>query len=145
MINPLYDLTVKAICFLRKDGDQDNCVYFTEGALIIILKGRKHLTPVNLVRSISIGNKKLLGPIVAGGIIFPLSSLALLGNISNFFFMMILMIAGLFLLLYGFGGSAAISIETASGTYHYFIPRTGKNLEDFIKYFNSELNQDGIT
>jgi hypothetical protein len=139
--NPLYDPSVKAICFLKKNGDQSNCLYFTEDMLIIILKGRKHPTPVNQIRRISLGNKKLLGPIVTGGIIFPLSSLAFLGNISNPFLMMTLMIAGLFLLLYGFGGSAAISIETTGGTHHYFIRKTGKNLEDFIKYYNSEINQ----
>lgn len=136
--DPSKNPDIKAICFLKKDGDMRNCVYFSLDELTITIKGRSHKTPLSQVKSITLGTRKLLGPIVAGGIIFPLSSLAMIGNFGNtFFYMMILSILGIFLLIFGFNGSPAISVITSGGTHHYFIPRMGINIENFISYFNS--------
>ena len=136
--NPLTNPAVKAICFLKEDGDLRNCAYFTEELLTIIIKGRSHQTAMDQVKRLSLGTRKMLGPIVSGGIVFPLSMVAIFGDFGNSFFMMMIAIASLLLFMYGFGGSPAITINTPAGTHHYFIPRSGHNIEKFIKYFNSK-------
>lgn len=113
----------------------------TSESLVINIRGRKHVTPNDQIKKLSLTRKKLLGPIVAGGIIFSLSGLAMLDNLYDPFYLMILLISGIFLLLYGYGGSMAISIETAGGFHYYFIKRTGKNIEEFMKYFNTHKNR----
>lgn len=134
---------IKAICFLKKNGDQRNCIYTTSENLVVIIRGRKHSTPLGLIKRISLTKKKLLGPIVIGGIIFSLSGLGILSNFSYPFELMLSLIGGALLFLFGYGGSLAISIETTGGFHYYFIRYTGKNLENFIKYFNENRIKEG--
>jgi len=132
------DPSIKAICFLKKNGDEKNCIYLVGEELVIIIRGSKHTSHLADVQRILLERKKLLGPIVAGGIIFPLAGLAFLGNISNSFLMMLIMIAGLFLFIYGVGGSLSLTIQTTVGPHHYFLRRGGKNIDDFINYINKK-------
>ena len=127
----------KAFVFLLSEGDPDNKMMISEDQIMIIRKGRKKIYVLQDIEKLKIENKKLLLPIIAGGIISPLAVLSYFVNMFHPLLHLISVMAGLFLFYIGWAGKSSLTIKKRSYELNYYLPSISKNLEAFIEYVNA--------
>jgi len=128
---------VWAVCQLTNKKDARNQCVLTRDKLLIRRKGRDHNFPVEKVDSVSTGRRKLLLPIITGGILTPLALLAIFNNYLSTNLTLPTFFAGLFLLYYGFSGAASIIITTNGNEKYVFLHAISENLQKFITFSNA--------
>lgn len=129
-----------AKCYLKKGSDEKNACYLTDQRLVIINNEIFSEFTNDNIRSISIEQKKLLVPIIAGGIGLSLSLLALLNNIYNPYLLLLITFAGVGLMYYGFNGTPAISINYGGKEFNILIRNATTNLSAFVNYTASQIS-----
>ncbi len=145
--NPLdKENDVWAVCHLTNKKDARNQCILTRNKLLITRRGRDHNFLVETVDTVSTGRRKLLLPIITGGILTPLALLAIFNNYLSTNLTLPTFFAGLFLLYYGFSGAATIIITTNGNEKYVFINAISENLLKFITFSNALIkgfNENG--
>lgn len=130
----LEDEAIIAMSYIARDGDEKNKCFLSKNNLFIRHRGRLEKYDLPSIKDIQFKHKMLLFPMIAGGVIAPLSALALLNDYGNPWALLTMLILGLLTLYYGYEGSPALSITTNVKEYDYFISRPTPNLFAFAKY-----------
>ncbi len=128
-----------ASVFLRRSGDEKNKMLLSDQDLVVIYKGKKYVFERSLFRGLEVGFKKFLFPLIAGGILLPLSFLALATNDFNPFFLILFLLAGFYLLYAGWSGSPVLTVLYDPKPYDFPLFHISDNLRSFIEFTNARL------
>lgn len=124
-------------CFLKKEGDQKNKIFVTSDKLIIVFKGKIQAFYRSNILKLNLAKKKLIIPLIVGGIVTSLSMLAM--SMGWYDRQLNLFVTLLFfgVLYYGFIGKEALEIHEKGNTNVYLL---GSNLEyvrKFMQFFGA--------
>jgi hypothetical protein len=109
---------------------------------LIMQYPNKHLAfPLHTVRRVRVAFRRLLLPLISGGISTPLFAVALWNQLINFWFGIGIVMAGLSLLYYGWLGTHQVSIDFAQNTFNYFTDHKNPDLEKLIDHTNQIIKE----
>ena len=129
-----------AFVYLLSNGDEKNKILVSNELMLIIRGGNRKTFQLKEISSLRTENKKLLFPLILGGIITPFAFLSYFVNIFMPWFHLISILAGILLFYIGWAGRLALTIVYKNGDeLHYYLPSISKNLFAFIEYVNSFL------
>jgi hypothetical protein len=132
---------VKARVFLLKSDDKKNQALLSDEKLMVVRNGKKYLYSVNEIASLASESKKLLMPLVIGGVLAPFSFLSYFTNIFHPLMHLIFTLIGLLLFYVGWVGKHALTIKKGKGEEDFiFLPEISRNLKAFIDYVNTKIN-----
>lgn len=123
-----------AQCYLQKGADNANVCYLSEQKLFVKQFNRMHVFPLESILAIEFKHKLLLFPLIIGGIMSPLSLIALFNEILNTWLMMGAFVGGLLILYYGVEGSNTMTVVTSIKEFDFFLRAPSKNLKAFISF-----------
>ncbi len=132
----------RAFCYLYEQGDDRNKCALTVTNLIITYKGTETNYLLKDINHVKFHEKKLLLPLIVGGII---ASLGLTANLSGYYnpwLTMSLSIAGIYLFYYGWSGTWTLSLDTSLGNKDYYLRGVSLNLKAFVRYLNYLLLEE---
>ncbi|MGK7389705.1 MAG: hypothetical protein ACNS60_05115 [Candidatus Cyclobacteriaceae bacterium M2_1C_046] len=133
--------TPLAKCPLKEAQDQHNYLFLTDKNFVVRINNRQFIYDINSLRSISWSTKKLLFPIVAGGIMTSLSVLAYMNGFLHPLLLLFFFITGILSFYYGFAGMPALVLHFNKNQEHYLIKNTTLYLERFTDFVNKYLQQ----
>lgn len=132
----------KAIVYLLAEGDTKNKVLISDDQLLVIRKNKKEylaLADLSLLKSES---KKMLFPLILGGIITPFAFLSYFVNLFHPWIHLLSIMSGMFLFYYGWVGKSAFSIVFKNGDeLNFYLPAISNNLQAFIAFVNTLLKK----
>jgi len=97
------------------------------------------LYPLHTITKVSVAFKRLLLPLIGGGISTPLFAVAVWNHLFNFWLGIGILMAGLSLLYYGWLGTHQVSIQVAEHQVHYFADQKTQELEQLINSTNKVI------
>ncbi len=127
---------LRAFVYLAGKGDVKNQCQLTENALIVIRKGKRETFDLRYISSVVLQNKKMLFPLIAGGILTPFS---LLIHIANYFDPTILLIGfltGMVFFYIGWNGQHVMTVHYNKMAFNFPLPFVSNNLKAFVEYFH---------
>lgn len=122
-------------------GSRDEAFLTTESFVIRSGNKTRGNFSSDTIRGIRIRHRILWLPLVLGGIITPLALVALVKTFGAFWFLMLTVLAGLFLLYYGYSGSDAVTVTTNVQEYDFFINQVSPHLKAFVAFSQSQLRR----
>lgn len=123
-----------ATSFLTKESDLKNQCFLSRDTIFIKYRGKMEDFRLEYVNSIQFKHKMLMFPLIIGGIIAPLSGLALLNDFGNPWLLLSALIGGLLFVYLGYEGSPTLTISTKVKDYDFFIYQPTPSLKAFVKY-----------
>ncbi|MFY0628025.1 MAG: DUF952 domain-containing protein [Reichenbachiella sp.] len=126
-------------CYLAKSGDEKNQLLLYSSKLIVIFKGKRTEFDYQQILSLVISKKKLIIPLVLGGIGTSFSMLAL--SLGWYHYQLNLFVIFLFFIFmyYGFIGKEAVLIGE-KGHQHLFLINANKIIiNEFIKFTKERI------
>lgn len=128
------DQPIIASAYIDLAGDEKNRCFLSKESIFVRYKNRLESFQLESIKSIGFTKKMFLLPTVIGGIIAPLSILALMRAIGNPWLVLSCLVAGLLLIYYGYEGSPALTITTNVKAFDFFIKRPTPPLKAFIRF-----------
>ncbi|MEM1405269.1 MAG: hypothetical protein AAGG59_00730 [Bacteroidota bacterium] len=126
-----------------EQGSMNKVCYLSFKKLFININGRIHTFDLSLVSGVSFKKKLLLLPLILGGIITPLSLIALINDLLHVWTMLVSFMAGVLLVYYGLEGRNTLSITTSIKEYDFFINSPSANLKAFVDFTTKIKYQKG--
>lgn len=133
------DESLIAICYLEKENDKNNRCLLSEDFLIIVRKGKITTMELSYIRSLSIESRKMMLPLIAGGVFSSLSVIAIAKGLFNPWIILIWFMLNLALFYWGWIGHGALTIELQGFHQDFPIRHKGKNLKAFVIFTNDFL------
>ncbi len=127
---------ILAICYIEKDDDELNKCSLSNEHVYIKRKGKSYSFELDQVNALLFKQKRLLFPLVVGGITGSLFLIAGFNFLINIWVAMIVGMAGMLLFYYGWIGSKTITIATKLKEYDIFINEPTPQLEGFVAMVN---------
>jgi hypothetical protein len=132
-----------AVCYLGKEGDENNMITLDKEKLSVIKNGKRNEFDISDMLQASAGHKRLLLPLILGGIISPLSLIAIYENTFSPFLLLAVFFAGLFLLYLGITGSEVLIVYFSKGKEeHVFLRSIPENVSRFLFFLNMFISHD---
>ncbi len=131
-----------AVCYLRQEGNYLYSCRLTENYLHFQAGSKTETFELQFITAINLNRRKLLLPIVGGGIIATLGILAAFRYYNDIFLVLSIAFSGLLLIYYGYSGENVIVVEMKNFSHHFPVNRTGPNLAEFITFVNNRLHFD---
>ncbi len=126
-----------------EQGSINKVCYLSFKKLFININGRIHKFELSHVSGFSFKKKLLLLPLILGGIITPLSLIALINDLLHVWTMLVSFMAGALLVYYGLEGRNTLSITTSIKEYDFFINPPSVNLKAFVDFTAKIKHQKG--
>lgn len=126
-----------AISYLHEEGNEQNKVWLTREHLQLLYKGKLKVFPLKNINRISFNHRKLMLPLVIGGIAASLSLVAIIKLFYNPWLTLSLLTAGCLAAYRGYQGSWVLTIEEAKFNSDFFIRSISPNLKAFVRYANT--------
>jgi hypothetical protein len=108
----------------------------TSKHLVVQQPHRKMLFSLKSIQSVSLHYRKLLFPLIIGGILAPLCAVALWNNLMHFWLGITFVIVGLSLMYYGWLGTYQLDIQFETYKISYFADQKTPELETMLKEAN---------
>lgn len=130
-----------AVYYFGRENDNNNRCLLTETALFITRKGKTTRYPIAEIALLSINRRKMMLPLITGGIFSPLSVLAIVKNLFVPWAILSWLLLNLLLLYFGWQGYSVLTVEL-HGIHHDFPIRSrGNNLYAFVDFVNEYVIQ----
>lgn len=141
-LDDFFDLEkVRARVFLLKSDDKKNQAFLSDEKLMVIRNGKKYLFSINEIALLASETKKMLMPLLVGGVLAPFSFLSYFTNIFHPLLHLLFTLTGLLLFYVGWVGKHTLTIKKKKGDEDFiFLPGITRNLKAFIDYTNTQLN-----
>ncbi len=123
-----------AICYLSREGDKNNCCILTSRRLKISHRKSENIFDHRSIKGLRIERKKLLLPLLAGGIFIPLTLVSFFELSLDPFPVTMMLFAGLVIFYLGWNGSKVLSVITADQSYYYPFRQSNAGIQPFINY-----------
>lgn len=127
---------IKAFCYLYREGDEKNKALLTDEKFYVIHNKRIFEFQVENITNLSVNLRKLMLPLIIGGILSSFSLIAIFKDIFNPYVVLITLLSGLLALYTGWTGQWNFTVETRIKEYDFSIPSITDNLKVFIDFFN---------
>ena len=128
-----------AICYIEKDKDEQNKCSLSNEYLYITRKGKSYSFELDQVSSLVFKQKRLLFPLIVGGIVGSLFLIAGFNFLINIWVAMIVGLAGMLVFYYGWVGSKTLTITAKIKEYDIFINGATPPLEGFVAMVNDHF------
>jgi hypothetical protein len=136
----------KAIVYLLSEGDNKNKVLISDDQLLVIHKNQKQILALKDISKLESAHKKMLLPLILGGIITPFAFLSYFVNLFHPWIHLFSILAGMFLFYYGWMGKSAFTIVFKKGDeLIYYLPSISKNLDAFMDFANALLHDSNYS
>ncbi len=110
----------------------------SDDQLVVIRNGKRDIFPLDKIITIKPDNKKLLLPLILGGVVAPFAFLSYFANLFHPWLHLILILLGMYSFYEGWSGRAVCTISLGHGNErHFYLPEISKNLQAFMDYVNS--------
>lgn len=129
-----------AQCFLSTDNDLKNVVYFDNRNVVIKSKGAIYRFDLKTKTILTIEEKKLMLPLLFGGLGVCFLLLMLWHNLFNPTPILILLMAGLVALYFGWQGNKMLIVYQNGNPFSMPLRAKTDNLEKFVNFFNDYQN-----
>jgi hypothetical protein len=133
-----YSRTI-AICNIVKSDDEQNKCTLTNERLYIVRKGKHYSFELDEITQVGFKQKKLLFPLILGGVIGSLFLIAGFNFLINIWIALIIGLAGMLLFYYGWVGSQTLVIHTKVKEFDIFIDQVTSPLEAFVALVNAHF------
>jgi len=131
-----------AVCYFGKEGDLNNMLTLDKEKLSIVKNGKRDDFDITDMQQASKGHKRLLLPLILGGIVSPLSIIAIYDNSFSPFILLAVLFVGLLLLYIGQTGSDVLIFQHSKGKEEYvFLRSIPDNVDKFLFFLNMFLSQ----
>jgi hypothetical protein len=111
----------------------------TNKHLLLQSPQKKLSFPLQQVKSIDLAFKRLLFPLISGGISTPLFGVALWNQVVNFWLGVGIVLLSSSLLYYGWLGMHQVSINLSQESLHYFTDQKRADVEQLVRQTNQLL------
>lgn len=128
-----YEQTI-AIVYLHQAEDQDNKCMLTSERLMVVYKGKMHSFDRSHIKDLYFSRRRLLLPLVIGGISAPLSLLAIFMNLYSLWPLMFVFFLGLALFYLGLQMHPALTIQDTVKEHDFFLQEKSANLKEFLSF-----------
>jgi hypothetical protein len=141
-IDDFFDFnSARARVFLQQEGDQKSMALLSDSALLIIYKGKRHLFQVENIRECKAEEKRLLFPLIVGGILAPFAFLSFLIHPMQPWVHLFSIIAGLVLLYLGWTGRPVMVISLKNKEeVIFYLSSISMNLQAFMDFANMMIS-----
>lgn len=128
-------------CYLGKSGDAQNMLVLYDRTLVVIFKGKRIDFPLTSIKGLTIGRKKLIIPLVIGGIGTCFSWLAL--SLGWYHYQTNLLMVFLFFgwMYYGFLGKDGLELQEGKDRHLFLIKANHFVLNTFLKFTKARIYQ----
>lgn len=126
-----------ATCYLHEHGNEQNKLLLSAEHLQFRHQGRLRVFVLDHLRRLSFNHRKLMLPLVLGGITGSLSLVAIFKTQYNPWLMLSLMVGGLLAAYIGYQGSWVLTIEEDKNYTDYYLSSISDNLRAFVAYANT--------
>lgn len=126
-----------ATCYLQETGNEQHKIWLSREHLHLLYHGRHRVFELQGVRSIDFNHRKLMLPLVAGGIAATLSLVAIFKTYANPWLMLSLLVAGLIAAYLGYQGSLVLTVHEDKHHQDFFLKSITPNLRAFVNYANT--------
>ena len=135
-----------AQCYFRQKNDKKHFTYFTPHWLYVINGKHRWRFENEYVTQIEFDEHKLLIPLIAGGIMTSFASLMILRDLLEPFTMLVLLLAGFFLMYYGWSGASVMVVHEGKSSTKIYPKQISQNLKDYIHFYRSYVkdHQQGL-
>jgi hypothetical protein len=131
-----------AVCYFGKEGDEKNMLTLDKKNLSIVKNGKRDDYDISDMQQASKGHKRLLLPLILGGVVSPLSIIAIYDNTFSPFILLGVLFVGLLLLYIGQTGSDVLIFNHSRGKEEYvFLRSIPDNVDKFLFFLNMFLSQ----
>ena len=118
--------------------DRNVCQLYTD-RFIVIQKGKTHNFDNHQLKTVAIKHKKLLFPLVAGGIIGTFFFVAAFNFLFNLWLSLSISGIGFIAMYLGWHGTATLSISTSVKEYDFFLHATSPPLHAFCEFVRENI------
>jgi len=130
----------KAFVYLLSEGDDGNKLAITDELLLVNHNKHKSLFLLSQIVHVKAENKKMLFPLIVGGIITPFAFLSYFTNMFLPWIHLVFMLAGMFLFYVGWSGKSSLTILLKNGgEENFYLQSISRNLWAFIDFVNNIL------
>lgn len=126
-----------ATCYLHETGNEQNKLLLSSEHLQLRYQGRLRAFSLEHLRRLSFNHRKLMLPLVLGGIAASLSLVAIFKTQYNPWLMLSLMLAGCLAAYRGYQGSWVLTVEEDKTHTDYYLSSVTPNLQAFVTYANT--------
>ncbi len=120
----------------RCDFDGDGYMELNDSELTVFEDWQTRKFSLSQVLGMEIGFRRLMAPLIIGGIVAPLSFLAAFNSEFNFWISIASFLIGLLLFYYGLQGSYQVTIKLIAHEFKFFIDEKSEAVEGFVRYVN---------
>lgn len=126
-----------ATCYLHEAGNEQNKLWLSPEHLQVWHRSRLRVFPLEQLRRLEFNHRKLMLPLVLGGIAASLSLVAIFKTHYNPVLMLCLMVAGCLAAYRGYQGSWVLTVEESKTYTDYYLSSISPNLRGFVAYVNT--------
>ncbi|MDH5476575.1 MAG: hypothetical protein OEX22_12835 [Cyclobacteriaceae bacterium] len=128
-----------ALCYLGQMNDEKNVCHLYSDHLSIIYKGKRHYFNRNSLREVRINHKKLLFPLISGGIIGTFFLISAFNFSINIWISLTLSCLGFISFYLGWNGTSTFSVTDSVKEYDFFLYQISKPLTAFSQFINEYI------
>lgn len=123
-----------AIAYLQQDEDSENKCVLTSQRLVVIHRGKVSSFERHHIKDLEFGKRRIMLPLVSGGIMAPLSLLAIFLNLYNPWPLMFVFFLGLALLYLGWQQHPVLTVKDSVKEHDFFLQEVTPNLQAFVSF-----------
>jgi hypothetical protein len=127
-----------------EEGNDDNSCKLTDRRLIIRRRNKLYEYPIQGIRSLGINHRKLLIPIVFGGVFTPLIAVGFFEGFFHPVIAVILIISGVFTFYLGWTGQQVLTVNESQGHSDFPVENPGENMAAFIEFTNQFIENEPL-
>ena len=128
-----------AISYLLQENDDRNRIWLTEEHFYVQVKGKIRRFDLERIQRVAIEKRRWWFPVVAGGILAPLSLLAILLNLYNPWWLISLLVGSMLLWYWGATQHQVLAIHQYHHRQDIPLIMVSQNLHAFIRFTNRFL------
>jgi len=129
----------RAFCYLGAQKDDKNLIAITSDELIIHYRGSAYHFDLQDIKKIEFNHRKIMLPLISGGVIAPLSAIGIFYNIMSPWILLAVFFSSLFTFYWGWIGTSTLSILHKDKDYDFFLHKISQNLRAFCELVNQIL------
>ena len=108
-------------------------ITLSDTTLLLCYQDKKYRYALDDLQGVSLRHKRLIAPLIIGGIFAPLSLVAVFQHLFHPMIGILMCIAGGLLCYYGFLGTHQLTVHTSGESTHFFVEEPNSQLKNFAE------------
>ncbi|WPP47943.1 DUF952 domain-containing protein [Catalinimonas niigatensis] len=123
-----------AIAYLQQAEDKENKCTLTSERLMVVYRGNINSFDRHHIKALDFNKRRLLLPLVSGGIMAPLSLLTIFLNLYNPWPLMFILFLGMALFYLGWQQHPVLTVTDSVKEHDFFLKEISPNLSAFVSF-----------